>query len=80
MFFYFDDISLMTWNYRVVKKNGEFGVHGVYYNDDDKIVSIDLEPNTYTGSDLEDLRNTIELMLSALDKEVIDFETLEIVR
>jgi hypothetical protein len=67
----------MTWNYRVIKKDGNLGIHGVYYDETGNIKSYDLEPNKPLGDDLDDLRNELELMLEALDKEVFDFDRLE---
>jgi hypothetical protein len=67
----------MTWNYRVIKKDGHLGIHGVYYDEAGKIESYDLEPNKPLGDDLDDLRNVLELMIESLDKEILDFDRLE---
>ena len=67
----------MKWNYRVVKKDGFLGIHGVYYDEDGNVINIDIDPNTYVTEDLDDLRNRLELMLESLDKEIIDFESIK---
>lgn len=68
---------MSCWNYRVIKKDCYLGIHGVYYDDSGKICNWDIDPNALQGSDLKDLRNRLELMLEALDKEVLDFESLD---
>lgn len=76
--FYFKIMSAKYWNYRVIRKNGEFGIHGVYYDENDNIIGYDIEPNVYVGSDLNDLKNTLTLMMEATDKEILDFELLSV--
>ena len=66
----------MTWNYRVVKKDNQLTIHGVYYNEDGKLVSIDEAPNFPYGEDLDELKNRLNLMNESLNKSIVDFETL----
>jgi hypothetical protein len=67
----------MAWNYRVIRKDGQLGIHGVYYDESGEIKSYDIEPNAPLGDDLDDLRTRLELMLESLGKEVLDFDRLE---
>ena len=67
----------MSWNYRVVKKDGLLGIHGVYYDEKNNIRSADVDPNAPFGEDLEELRSRLELMIESLAEEIIDFETLK---
>lgn len=74
------------WGYRVCKRmlpvvdgmtEAEFGIIEVYYDAEDptKIASWSDRPAP-AGDNLTDLRATLELMLGALDKPVLDYEDL----
>jgi hypothetical protein len=65
----------MKWNYRVVKKDNQFTIHGVYYDEKSNIVSLDNDPNYPFGEDLEELEDRLKLMQDSLKKAIIDFET-----
>ena len=49
----------MKWNYRVVKKDGYLGIHGVYYDENGNITGIDQDPNAPLGEELDELRTTL---------------------
>lgn len=59
-----------------------FAIHEVYYKDrsvDDRAVTLDdvgytENPVTVTGESIEELRATLELMLAALDKPVLEYK------
>lgn len=69
------------WNYRVVKiphlvktqhvGRYSFGIHEVFYHNDDSIHSYTREPVDVSAETLEELREVLEQMLSALDKPVL---------
>ena len=67
----------MTWNYRVVKKNGYLGIHEAYYDDSGKIRSLSIEPVSNVYDDLKELKTNLELMMDALEEGVIDFEQID---
>ena len=67
----------MGWNYRVIKKDGGCGVHGVYYDEHENITGIDQDPNAPTGESLDQLRTTLELMLEALEKPILDYNQFD---
>jgi hypothetical protein len=73
----------MTWNHRVVKKNydGEiqYGIHEAFYNDKDELINITVDPVEVASETIEGLRWTLQKMLEALDKPIIDDETVEFV-
>lgn len=80
----------MTWNHRVIKKtyNEEeiFSIEEVMYDTKDhslqgeeldKTISGYTEKLSVMGDSIEDLRETLNFMLEALDKPVIDLDILE---
>lgn len=67
----------MSWNYRVVKKDDQLAVHGVYYDDAGKIIGLDENPNYPFGEDLDELQYRLALMNESLKQAIIDFKTLK---
>lgn len=75
------------WNHRVVKQRHPdllsetgftdyFGIHECFYDDDGTKPGWTTDPIAPVSESLEDLRETLERMLRALDKPVIiDTET-----
>ena len=65
-----------TWNHRVVKVayEGEtfFGIHEAYYGPGWDDLSWTEKPVAPVGETIEELRHTLERMLAALDKPIID--------
>lgn len=60
----------MTWNYRVMKyKNGEVGVHEVYYDDDGKVQNWTKQA-IIVGEDLKDLLDTLKMIRNDITKQV----------
>jgi len=37
----------MSWNYRVIKKDAEFGIHEVYYNKRGEILCLKIKQKSY---------------------------------
>lgn len=72
----------MTWNYRVVRRPSSFeggetflAIHEAYYpKNSDKSDSITEEAARVLGDDLEGLRRTLQKMLEALEKPILDYE------
>lgn len=67
----------MAWNYRVVRKEGELVVYGVYYDGMGSVVACDRDKNAPFGQDIEELKHNLELMIEALNKEILVYEKLE---
>lgn len=66
----------MSWNHRVVKKNGVFHITEVFYKKSGKICGwVDpADINVMHGwEDLEDLKGTAELVLKAFEKPVLEW-------
>lgn len=65
----------VSWNHRVVRQviHGEewLGIHETFYDIDGGMAWTE-EPGGVVGESVEDLRVTLERMLSALDRPVID--------
>lgn len=63
----------MSWNHRVVKTGRYYGIHEVFYlnNEPDMITE---SPVAAAEEDVEELRETLTLMLKALDEPVLDYE------
>jgi len=75
----------MKWNYRVVKKTNvstdgdsytEFGIHEVYYNDDDVPTSCTEETVEPRGETLEELERDMKRYAESLQKPVLLFEEI----
>jgi hypothetical protein len=67
----------MTWNYRIMNKNGLLGVHGVYYDGDGNIQGMDQDPNAPQAETIDELRTVLELMLEALEKPILDYDEVD---
>ena len=66
----------MGWNYRVLKRDNLFAIYSVYYDDDGKIIACSESPEPAVSEDFEYLRTQLNLMLEAVDKDVVEFETI----
>lgn len=74
----------MSWNYRVVRHKEEpfkgipqddwYGIHEVYYDEDDKPRSVTVNPMHPFGENVGELRSCIDMMLSAFEKPVLDHD------
>ena len=68
---------MTKWNYRVVLKDGVYGIHEAYYSKTDEITSIITNPVDNLYIDYETLDTGLKLMLLATTKPTIDFETMK---
>lgn len=73
----------MSWNYRIIKRipeQGEpyYGIFEVYYDKYRNIKAWTTEPVTPVWEDIEDLKGSLELMLRAFEKDVLDENKIEI--
>lgn len=67
----------MSWNYRITEKNGTYGIHEVYYNDEGEPNAISEEAVTLGMLEtLEDLKGDLELINRALTKPVISYYSI----
>ncbi|GGX73617.1 hypothetical protein GCM10011309_24620 [Litorimonas cladophorae] len=63
----------MTWEYRLIKVNGAFGVYEVYY-EDGKVVSYSQRPASPRGEDIEAIKEDFKRYSAALDKPAIEVD------
>lgn len=70
-----------TWNHRVLRKKdvgGEwYAVHEVYYDKKGKPTGATQDEVGPCGETLEQLKAELEMFARALDKPVLDYETLQ---
>lgn len=66
----------MTYNYRVVKEDGDLRIYDVYYNEQGEPIATHTAPTYVYGETVEDLRVQLQLMLEALDKPVLDMRSI----
>jgi hypothetical protein len=65
-----------TWNFRTVKKDGDFAIYYAYYDDDGRLQALSECAYSPTGEDLEDLYGTLKFMLESFAEPPVDFDTL----
>ena len=67
----------MSWNYRMINKDGELAIYSVYYYDDGSIQGTSLNPDYPIGYDnIEDLREELERYSSALEKPILKYDDI----
>jgi len=64
---------MMTWNYRVVMKDGFFGIHSVHYDDNGKRTHVSVDPIFPFGDTEEELKLDFEYFKLAFDSPVLDY-------
>jgi hypothetical protein len=64
------------WNHRVVIKHDLFGVHEVYYDDNNEPEMVTQDPQEPLGETLEELREEIARFAKALDYPVLRYEDI----
>ncbi len=67
----------MTWNYRVVVKDGQYNIHEVYYNDKGEPEFFTEDPVGPSGESFKELKNDLEYFLEALSLPVLKYNELE---
>jgi hypothetical protein len=68
------------WNHRVMRRNfdggdSEYGIHEVYYNENDKVEAWTENPIAPTETTIKELQQTLERMKLALKKPILDYKT-----
>ena len=63
----------MSWEYRVMKVDGQHAIHEVHYEGDDRAMpkTYSIHPTYPRGEDLADLREDIQRYLEALTLPVL---------
>ena len=63
----------MTWNYRVMVREGRYAVHAVYYTEDGRITNWSAEPMELSGESVEELSEELGRFRRALSEPVLDY-------
>ncbi len=63
------------WNYRVVRSDGHYAVHEVFYRDDGSVEAWTEVPVALSAETLDDLRAELQSYAAALDRPPIEAET-----
>jgi hypothetical protein len=70
-----DETVYGFWNHRVIEKTTEYGawyaIHECHYYQDGTLYACTTEPVDVSGESIQELRQTLEWMLSCLDKPVV---------
>lgn len=64
----------MTWNHRVVRKQGLLQVYEVYYDELGRPASVTETAVSPMGDNLQELASEIKAFAKALSKPILDFE------
>ena len=66
-----------TWNYRIVKKQGKYGFHPVFVDENGNITRIVDEPERIFADSMEELKNEFNSIKEAWQKPTINWFTGE---
>ena len=61
----------MTWNYRIVQIDSDFGIYEVYYDDEGNPMARTEDPVGCVGGDLKELRRSFDYMEHAFKLPVL---------
>ena len=64
----------MTWDYRILVRNGEYAIYEVYYDESGHIEAFTDIPAYPTGDSTEALREDLEHYQRALKHPVLDYD------
>lgn len=66
----------MSWNYRVIKKNGKVGIYETHYNDKNQVVCFDKDPilGGFHYENKTQLVEQIHWLLHSLYKPELDYD------
>ena len=66
----------MTWDYRILVRNGEYAIYEVYYDESGHIEAFADTPVYPAGDSTEELREDLEHYQRALKHPVLDYDEL----
>ena len=64
----------MHWNYRIVRKEGWFGIHEAFYDDNNKLSLVTVEPEAVQAEDETELKEVYDMMAEAFRAPVVNYE------
>ena len=66
----------MTWNYRIVMRNGEYAIYEVYYDDAGNVEAVTDAPVYPAGTSIEELGKDLKYYQQALQQPVLHYDEL----
>lgn len=63
----------MTWDYRVMDRDGQLAIHEVFYRDDGSVEGYTELPVHPRAGTIDELREELRRYASALDREMLPF-------
>ncbi|MFZ6876425.1 hypothetical protein ACO0LF_30605 [Undibacterium sp. Di27W] len=63
----------MTWNYRVMSKDGQLAIYEVFYKNEE-VVGSTAEPVTLRADSIEEMKEESVRYLAALELPILEFE------
>ena len=64
------------WNYRIVNDNGFYTIREIYYNKNNRIEAISINPMHPSGTNPISIKEDINLMLKAFDKPILTIQEI----
>jgi hypothetical protein len=64
----------VTWNYRIMVRNGEYAIYEVYYDDAGNVETFTDEPVYPAGESVEELCKDLEHYQQALRHPVLNYD------
>lgn len=64
------------WNYRVARRGTKVAIYEAYYDSTRGVTSLSEEPVSPEADDLDELRATLELLIQALDRSVLEYRDI----
>jgi hypothetical protein len=74
LFDFFTLTKIMTWNYRVMNRDGELAIYSVYYSEDGTVNGYSENPTPPIAETHDELRDECRRYLAALDEPVLIYE------
>jgi hypothetical protein len=67
---------VVTWDYRVVMRNGEYAIYEVYYHDAGNVEAVTDAPVYPAGTSIEELGKDLQYYQQALKQSVLNYDEL----
>ena len=64
---------MASFCYQIAKKDGEYAIYEVYYDDDDKPFMISVDPVFPTGENITEFKEDMDLYIEALYRKILNW-------
>lgn len=68
------------WDYRVIKRDGVYTIHEVYYNPDGSIYALTEHPVEPLGESPEELKRDLNRFVKAFKQEILEYDKIKFSR